>query len=209
MGILTKIRYFFKNLRNIKWVHGHFEIKTYNDNYVSLSKHHKTHIERKNNYKLEDEVAKAMANTISDDNRAIEKITIRLLHNYEKEYVTKILNSLNLQITKANYKNYSFGSTKYKNKIYSAISLYKMTVGRRKDYKYILIYQHTKNNKNTAKLRLKYKLMADFTDIPYHGSFNRLLKNNTYKEKIWKKVYKLCDEEEYFKNKNIAKIEKT
>lgn len=209
MSFFTKIRYFLKNIRNIKWVRGHFELKTYGDNYVSLSKYHKKHIERKNTYKAEDEVARVMANTTSDDNRAIEKINIRTLHNYEKDYVTKTLNSLNLSITKGNYKNYSFGSTKYKNKIYTAISLYKMSMGRRKDYKYILIYQHTKNNKNTAKLRLKYKLMADFTDIPYHGSFDRLLKNNTYREKIWKKVYKLCDEDEYIKNKNITKVRKT
>lgn len=190
MKFTTRLRYFFRKLFHVKMIK--IDAKPY-----------KEKSKPKNNYKIDNEVSKAMANTSRDDERAIEKIKIRQLHKCENDYLCRQLNSHLVTITRENYKKYYFATTIYKNKVYSAISLYKITYGRRTDYKYILIYQHTKNSDPKAKLRLKYKFIVDFTDVPYHGHYSRLLINKNFREKIWKKVRKLYDEQQYIRHNKI------
>lgn len=147
-------------------------------------------------------IAKAMKNTSADDERIIEKLVIRKLSKTENEYLKKKAKEFNINsINKTNYKNYCLGTKKYKNKVYSIISLYRITKGKRSDFKYILVFKHIKNDKPDAKMKNLYSLYIDFHGEPYFGNYYRLFKNQKFLNKIWKKIEKLHNRDEYNKKK--------
>ena len=158
--------------------------------------------DEKTNKKSESEIilAKTMKNTVADDERVISKITVRKLKTHEEEYLRKKIIEFDIKnINKSNYKNYCFGNRKYQNKVFSILSLYRITKGKRSDFKYIIVMLHSKNNDPNAKLKMVYSLYIDFNSEPYFGNYYRLFKKEEFINKIWKKVEKLYDKDVYEK----------
>jgi hypothetical protein len=146
-------------------------------------------------------VAKSMRNTASDDQRVIKKITVRKLKTHEDEYLKKKIEEFDIKnINKSTYKNYCFGNRKYQNKVFSILSLYRITKGKRSDFKYVIVMLHSKNTDPKAKMKLVYTLYIDFNGEPYYGNYYRLFKNEEFINKIWKKVEKLYDSDLYEKH---------
>lgn len=136
----------------------------------------------------------------SFEDEFIKNIIIRKLTSRESEYINKKYKEFEIKkINKSNYKNYCFGNRKYKNKVFSIISLYRITKGKRSDFKYIIIAMHTKNNETDAKLKFIYNLYIDFNNMQYNDNYYKLFKNKDFIEKIWKKVEKLYDSDLYLK----------
>jgi len=134
----------------------------------------------------------------SEELDSIKYITVRKLKTHEDNYLKKKIDEFNIKnINKSNYKNYCFGNRKYKNKVFSIISLYRITNGKRSDFKYVLIFMHTKNTDPNAKMKLLYSLYIDFNDYKYTGNYYKLFKKEEFINKIWKKVEKLYDEHLY------------
>jgi hypothetical protein len=134
----------------------------------------------------------------SEEIDLIKNITVRKLKTHEDNYLKKKIDEFNIKnINKSNYKNYCFGNRKYKNKVFSIISLYRITNGKRSDFKYVLIFMHTKNTEPNAKMKLLYSLYIDFNDYKYTGNYYKLFKKEEFINKIWKKVEKLYDEHLY------------
>lgn len=134
----------------------------------------------------------------SEELDSIKYITVRKLKTHEDNYLKKKIDEFNIKnINKSNYKNYCFGNRKYKNKVFSIISLYRITNGKRSDFKYVLIFMHTKNTEPNAKMKLLYSLYIDFNDYKYTGNYYKLFKKEEFINKIWKKVEKLYDEHLY------------
>lgn len=177
--------------------------KKYSENFKVPNVNEKETTEDKEKYqKSEAEVmlAKTMRNTTADDERVINKITVRKLKTHEDEYLKKKIAEFNIKgINKSTYKNYCFGNRKYQNKVFSILSLYRITKGKRSDFKYVIIMLHSKNTDPNAKLKMLYSLYIDFNGEPYFGNYYRLFKNEEFINKIWKKVEKLYDSDMYEK----------
>lgn len=154
----------------------------------------------KNKSEAEIMLAKTMRNTAVDDERIVNKITIRRLKTHEDEYLKKKIDEFNIKnINKSDYKNYCFGNRKYKNKVFSILSLYRITKGKRSDFKYIIVMLHSNNTNPKAKLKMLYTLYIDFNGEPYYGNYYRLFKKEEFINKIWKKIEKLYDSDMYEK----------
>jgi len=123
-------------------------------------------------------------------------ISFRKMYPKEIEYLNKTLKSSGIVINKKNYKNFCFGTKKINGKLYSIISLYRISKGKRSDFRYVLIYRHTKNNDPNAKLKFVYGLFMEFK-TPYKDNYYKIFKSNVVLENIWKKVNKLIKESNY------------
>lgn len=192
MKLIYKIKRFFRRLFDKK------RVLKYIDEFK------KTEIENnKFDFEIEKKKhsAQVLKNTKVDDERIISKLTVRKLQTNEQQYLQKQLKEFNLsKINKSNYKQYCLGTRKYKNKVYSIISLYRITSKKRSDFKYIIVLLHSKNSNPEAKMKNKYNLYIDFNNEPYYGNYYRLYKNENFKNKIWSKIEKLHNQEEYEKN---------
>lgn len=192
MKLIYKIKRFFRRLFDKK------RVLKYIDEFK------KTEIENnKFDFEIEKKKhsAQVLKNTKVDDERIISKLTVRKLQTNEQQYLQKQLKEFNLsKINKSNYKQYCLGTRKYKNKVYSIISLYRITGKKRSDFKYIIVLLHSKNSNPEAKMKNKYNLYIDFNNEPYYGNYYRLYKNENFKNKIWSKIEKLHNQEEYEKN---------
>ena len=201
MKLIEKIIQFFKQFVNKKKVKKIEEIKKKYEE--DCFKNTEKNINEQYNKVA---MAKTMKNTSTDDDRIIEKLVVRKLSKNENEYLKKKIKEFNINsINKTNYKNYCLGTKKYKNNIYSIISLYRITKGKRSDFKYVLVFKHIKNDKPDAKMKNLYSLYIDFRGEPYFGNYYRLFKNQKFLNKIWKKIEKLHNRNEYDKKKNTER----
>lgn len=196
MKLIYKIKRFFRRLFSRK------RVLKYADEFRKKENIKKT---EKDNFDFEIQkkknTAQVMKNTKVDDERIISKLTVRKLQPNEQQYLQKQIKEFNLsKINKSNYKQYCLGTRKYKNKVYSIISLYRITGKKRSDFKYIIVLLHSKNSNPEAKMKNKYNLYIDFNNEPYYGNYYRLYKNEKFKDKIWNKIEKLHNQEEYEKN---------
>lgn len=147
--------------------------------------------------------AKKNKNTKEDDERVISKLIIRKLLTHENNYLHKKMDEYHFSsINKNNYKKYCLGTRNFNGTVYSILSLYRITGGKRSDFKYIIVLKHTKSNKPHAKMRNPFNLYIDFMNEPYYGNYYRLFKNEDFLNKIWDKVRKLDKEEKYKKKYN-------